>query len=237
MTGTTLHPRPRWRDVVLEQVRIVRVCLRREALVVGVVVGIVTLVIAVNIVRGTAASWFDSNEWWEVALAGFLLPFAVWRSDKRFAPAFLWTLPVDRRRLALAKVFAGWVWLMTAAVLYFLWQLTLATLSGVPGAEALSGVAFIGVTVTYLFGSALVLGLRHPLHWLLGMVALLFFLGLLNNGLDLGSWRSVPMLGNAPAALSSLSGLAQDAIATFLSVGAGLAALFAAASRHKEIRR
>jgi hypothetical protein len=237
MTGMTLHPRPRWRDVVLEQIRIVGVCLRREALVVGVVLGIVTLVIAVNIVRGTAASWFDSDEWIEVAVAGFLLPFAVWRSDKRFAPAFLWTLPVDRRRLALAKVFAGWVWLMTAAVLYFLWQLTLATLSGVPGAEAQSGVAFIGVTVTYLFGSALVLGLRHPLHWLLGMAALLFFLGLLNNGLDLGSWRSVPMLGNAPAALSSLSGLAQDAIATFLSVGAGLAALFAAASRHKEIRR
>jgi hypothetical protein len=237
MTGTTLHPRPHWRDVVLEQVRIVGVCLRREALVVGVVLGIVTLVIAVNIVRGTAASWFDSDEWVQVSFAGFLLPFAVWRSDKRFAPAFLWTLPVDRRRLALAKVFAGWVWLMTAAVLYFLWQLTLATLSGVPGAEALSGVAFIGVTVTYLFGSALVLGLRHPLHWLLGMVALLFFLGLLNNGLDLGSWSSVPMLGNAPAAWSSLSGLAQDVIATFLSVGAGLAALFAAASRHKEIRR
>jgi hypothetical protein len=237
MTGTTLHPRPRWRDIVLEQVRIVGVCLRREALVVGVVLGIVTLVIAVNIVRGTAASWFDSDEWIEVAFAGFLLPFAVWRSDKRFAPAFLWTLPVDRRRLALAKVFAGWVWLMTAAVLYFLWQLTLATLSGVPGADALSGVAFIGLTATYLFGSALVLGLRHPLHWLLGMVALLFFLGLLNNGLDLGSWSSVPMLGNAPAAWSSLSGLAQDVIATFLSVGAGLAALFAAASRHKEIRR
>ena len=56
---------------------------------------------------------------------------------------------MDRRRLALAKVFAGWVWLMTAAVLYFLWQLTLAALSGVPGAETLSGVAFIGLTATF----------------------------------------------------------------------------------------
>lgn len=246
MTGMALHPRPRWRDVMLEQIRIVGVCLRREALVVGVVLGIVTLVIAVNIVRGTAASWFDSDEWWEVALAGFLLPFAVWRSDKRFAPAFLWTLPVDRRRLALAKVFAGWVWLMTAAVVYYLWQLTLAALSGVPGAGTLAGVAFIGATATYLFGSALVLGLRHPLHWLLGTVALLFLLGFLNDDLGLwpsrvdallGSWRFVPALGTARAAWSSLSGLAQGAIATFLSVGAGLAALFAAASRHKENRR
>lgn len=246
MTGTALHPRPRWRDVMLEQIRIVGVCLRREALVVGVVLGIVTLVIAVNIVRGTAASWFDSDEWWEVALAGFLLPFAVWRSDKRFAPAFLWTLPVDRRRLALAKVFAGWVWLMTAAVVYYLWQLTLAALSGVPGAGTLAGVAFIGATATYLFGSALVLGLRHPLHWLLGTVALLFLLGFLNDDLDLwpsrvdallGSWSFVPALGNARAAWSSLSGLAQDAMATLLSLGAGLAALFAAASRHKENRR
>ena len=229
MTGTTLHPRPRWRNVVLEQIRIVGVCLRREALVVGVVLGIVTLVIAVNIVRGTAASWFDSDEWAQVAFAGFFLPFAVWRSDKRFAPAFLWTLPVDRRQLALATVFAGWVWLMTAAVVYYAWQLTLAALSGVPGAETLAGAAFVGATAAYLFGSALVLGLRHPLHWLLGAGALLFLLGFLNDDLGfwpsradalLGSWRFVPTLG-----------------ATFLSLGTGLAALFAAASRHKENRR
>ena len=44
----TLHPAPRWRDVVLEQVRVVGLSLRREALVVAVVLGIVTLMIGIG---------------------------------------------------------------------------------------------------------------------------------------------------------------------------------------------
>ena len=232
MTGMALHPRPRWRDVVLEQIRIVGVCLRREALVVGVVLGIVTLVIAVNIVRGTAASWFDSDEWWEVALAGFLLPFAVWRSDKRFAPAFLWTLPVDRRRLALAKVFAGWVWLMSALIFFGVWQFGLALLSGVTEAQIIPLVAFAGASTMYLFGSALVLGLRHPLRWLLGTLGVLFLLGMLEDALLRG-----PAFLTSGGFFSAVKhAAAQWAITTLLGLAAGMAALWAAISRHRENR-
>src|SRR3990170_2400320 len=38
--------------------------------------------------------------------------------------------PVDRRRHALVKVLAGWVWLMSAVALLMLWQLTLTLFSG-----------------------------------------------------------------------------------------------------------
>jgi hypothetical protein len=48
----------------------------------------------------------------------------------RFGASFLWTLPVDRWRHALAKVFAGWVWLMGGVALFVLWSLAVTLLSG-----------------------------------------------------------------------------------------------------------
>lgn len=248
MMEVSLHPTPRWRDVVVEQIRIVGLSLRREALIVAVILGIVTLVIAIDIVRGSAQTWFDSDEWFQLGIVAFLFPFAVWWRDRRFAPAFLWTLPVDRRRLALAKVFAGWVWLAAALAILTSWQLALAFFSGVPGAETLPFMAFTGVTAMYLFGSALVLGLRHPLRWLLGTLGVFFLLGFFNQATHLGpgpdridTFLSSSSLHSTLKELAgrweSLPATAQWAIATFLSVGAGLVALWAAVSRHREGRR
>jgi len=183
MNDGTLHATPRWREVALEQIRFVGLRLRREALVAAAVVGIVTLIIAVDIARGSAETWFDSDEWIGIAFFSFLFPFAVWRREKRFGPAFLWTLPVDRRHLALTRVLAGWVWLMTALAFFMAWQHVLAILSRVAGAEIVPPIAIIGATAMYLLGSALVLGLRHPLRWLLGTAGVFFLLGTLNEAL------------------------------------------------------
>jgi hypothetical protein len=244
----TLHPTPRWRDVVLEQIRIVGLSFRREALVVAAILGIVTVVIAIDIVNGTAETWFDSGEWFPIGIAAFLYPFAIWRRDRPFAPAFLWTLPVERRRLALAKVFAGFVWLMAALTAFASWQLTLAFFSGVADAETFPFIASTGVTAMYLFGSALILGLRHPLRWLLGTLGVLFLLGFFNEATHVGAgpdridtFLTSSGLGstinNTVANWGSLPDAAQWAIATFLSVGAGLTALWAALSRHRERRK
>lgn len=233
MMQSALHPAPRGRDVVREQVRIVGLGLRREALAAAVVLGIVTLVIGIDFVHGRAATWFDSDgEWLGIVLGSFFFPFAIWRGERRFGPAFLWTLPVDRRRLALAKVFAGWVWLMTALIFFGVWQLALAVLSGVSGvtdARIIPLVAFAGASTMYLFGSALVLGLRHPLRWLLGTLGVLFLLGMFRDALlrpyDLN------------ALLSAVEdAAAQWAITTLLGLAAGLATLWAAVSRHRENR-
>lgn len=240
MTELSLHPTPRQRDVVREQIRIVGLGVRREALVAAIVLGIVTLLILIDISRGNAASWFDSDDWSPIAFFSFLFPFAVWRREKRFGPAFLWTLPVDRSRLALAKVFAGWVWLMIALAFVVVWQLTLAALAGVPDAETVSFFAFAGVTAMYLLGSALVLGLRHPLRWLLGTFGVFFLLGTLNEALGdtlLSSRAFTSALNDMTSAWGSLPHLVQWATATFLWLGAGLAALWAAVRRHRERRR
>jgi hypothetical protein len=242
MTEVTLHATPRGRDVVLEQIRALGLSLRRDALVVAVVLGIVTVFIAMDIVRGRAATWFDSDDWAVLGIAAFLFPFAVWRRENRFGPALLWTFPVDRRRLALAKVFGGWVWLMIALTIVFFWQVALAAVSGVAGAETVSLQAFPGMTAAYLFGSALVLGLRHPLRWLLGTFSVLLLLGFFNEAIDRMDGLGLNRFLTSDAVSSAIAASQQHpylawAITTFLWIGAGLAALWAAASRHGEHRR
>ncbi|HEV8580115.1 MAG TPA: hypothetical protein VGX68_13675 [Thermoanaerobaculia bacterium] len=264
MMQLILHPTPRGRDAVLEQVRIVGLGLRREALIAAVVLGIVTL--AIGIVRGGAGIHFDADASFPTSVVGFLFPFAIWRGERRFGPAFLWTLPVDRRRLAFAKVFAGWVWLMAALAVFVLWLLALAHLSAATGVRTVTLFPFTGATALYLLGSALVLGLRHPLRWLLGTMGMFFLLVILSDavgrtengelrmvawsgllrsavygpyGLDtlLSSSGFVSAAEHAAAAWRALPDLAQWATATLLWLGAGLAALWAAASRHGERRR
>jgi hypothetical protein len=265
VTDLILHPTPRLRDVVREQIRVVGLALRREAMVAAVVLGILTLVIATDIVRGNAATWFDSDEWAGVGVVSFLFPFAVWRGERRFGPAFLWTLPVDRRRLALTKVFAGWVWLITALAGFVFWHKALAVLSGVTGAQTTPLLSLTGGTAMYLLGSALVLGLRHPLRWLLGTAGVFFLLASLNealgrteNGMSrmfawsgvlrwavygpygietlLSSGRFSSAAGRAATAWRTHPRLASTAIIV-LWIGTGVIALWAAASRHRERRR
>jgi hypothetical protein len=264
MIEVTLHPTPRWRDVAFEQVRIVGLGLRREALIALIVLGIATIPIVSELARGGPG--FDSHAMFPTTVAAFLFPFAVWRREPRFGPAFLWTLPVDRRRLALAKVLAGWVWMMAALMVFVSWLLALALVAGAPPVQILMRVPLIASTGMYLLGSAFVLGLRHPLRWLLGTFGVFFLLTMFNETLGrtpTGEWRIVAWSGvlrwlvYGPYGVRALLGaiaffptvervvtpwqtlppLAQWAIATFLWLGAGLIALWAALSRHAERRR
>jgi hypothetical protein len=230
----TLHKTPRFRDVVLEQIRIVGAGLRRVMQVMALVFGIVTVIITIDIVRGDAATWFDSGEWAPIAFASFLLPFAIWRTEKRFGPGFLWTLPVDRRHLALARVFAGWVWLMSALVVLFLWQSALAMVSRVEGAETVSPIVFLAATAMYLFGSAFLVGLRYPLRWLFGGGGVIVLLGYLNEGLSRNGGGIDPIVNSRAFATAFENALP---ILYIVWLAAGFVALWAAASRQSERRR
>ncbi|HYO78299.1 MAG TPA: hypothetical protein VE010_17705 [Thermoanaerobaculia bacterium] len=241
----TLHSTPRRREVVLEQLRIVGLSLGPAALVVASVLAVGTAIIVGEIMSGGPG--FDSDETFPTALIAFLFPFAVWRNEKRFGPAFLWTFPVERRLLALAKVFAGFVWFMAALAFFALWLLVLGLITGASPAQTVARIPFVATIGMYLFGSALVLGLRHALRWLLGVAGVLFLIGTLGEALsqpDDSEWAYVPGARGFFAATSrliaawlSLPESAQWATSTFLWIAAGLAALWAALSRHRERRR
>lgn len=227
---------PRQRDVVREQIRIVGLSLRIEALIVAVFLGGTIIMSAIDLARGNAATWFDGSEWLGFTQLSFLLPFAVWRRDSRFGPAFLWTLPVDRRRLALAKVFAGWVWLMTAQAAFMLWLFVLSLAAHVTVLPRIWQwiIPFTATTAMYLLGSALVVGVRHPVRWLLGAVGVCF---LLANVYDVhGPAGLLSALDSAATVWRKEPDLALWAIVTSLWLAAGLAALWAAVSRHRETR-
>jgi hypothetical protein len=246
MSASNLHPTPQFRDVVREQVRAVGASLIREALVAAVVIAIATLIIGVDISTGNAATWFDSDEWFPIAIAGFLFPFAVWRRQARFGPSFFWTLPVDRRRLALSKVFAGWLWLMTAVSVFILWQLALAAFSGIDGAETVRPFVITGVSAMYLLGSAMVLGLRHPLRWLLGAISVVVLLGMLSEAVTrrpdridmlLDSTGLFSIIRSSADGWLRLPEYAQAILGGSSWLAFALLALFAALSRHGERRR
>jgi hypothetical protein len=208
MTDLALHSTPGLRAVVREQVRAVGLALRLPALGGAALLALATLFIGGEVVRHGSEIGFHPERWMLPGVLGALLPVAVWFGEDRFGGAFLWTLPVDRRAHALAKVFGGWVWLMAAIAVFVLWLLAFALLSGgnVLGPETLLMatpatsleafdlaslrnvewrpepvlwlVPFTAATGTYLLFSALVLGPRHPWRWVAGAIAAFFLLTL-----------------------------------------------------------
>jgi hypothetical protein len=300
MTQWALHSIPRPGGVLREQVRALGLSLRGPAAAVAALAALATALILSNILRGDLAIGFHPERWILPGLAGILLPAAVWKGEDRFGPAFLWTLPVDRRGHALARVFAGWAWLMAGVALFVLWLLALVLLSGgklgaeetlgmippfpMPGPELLDPttirairwtpdpvlwlVPFTAATASYLLASAVTLGVRHPLRWIIAIVLAGFLVATVSDAADAQGLAELPedvlqLLFAGRYGLESLliasteslkvetmlpsrervvvwRGLpdaAQWAAATLLWTAFGLAALWAAASRHGERRR
>jgi hypothetical protein len=137
MTSMELRQTPRPGQVMREQLSVIALSLRVPAMVLAAIAGVVTMLAIADFLRGRGGVEFAPELSLIPALAGALLPIAVWQSEKRFGPGFLWTLPVDRMRHALTKIFAGWVVLMIAVTAFVFWLLVLAliTKGGISGDE------------------------------------------------------------------------------------------------------
>ena len=130
MTSRKLHAPPRTRDALLAQIRAVGSAPRAPVLAAMAVVALATLLITIQSLNtGAVIAFHPEHQMWP-GMAGLLLPIVVWRGEERFGASFLWTLPVDRWRHALVRVFAGWVWLMGGVALFVLWSLAVTLLSG-----------------------------------------------------------------------------------------------------------
>lgn len=130
MSGPALHPTPRPWDVLTEQVRAVGLALRGPAVVAGALAALASFFLLTELLLNAEPLDFHPQRWLLPALLGLLLPIAVWNGRERSEASFLWTLPVDRRRHALTRVLAGWLWLMGAVALFVLWLLAVTLISG-----------------------------------------------------------------------------------------------------------
>ena len=199
--------RPGMRDVVAEQFRYVALAARNETLMMLLVLVASTIAIANTIVYDNIVVDFDPENDFMFPALGFLLPFALWKERDRQPTAQFWVMPVEHRRHALARFFAGWLWLMVIVALIALWVAVFVVASGgsfTPVAERLvmraaewplnptladfdavmapsprwGWVAPItSSTIAYTMTSAFVLATRNPLQWLAGVVVGVLLLG------------------------------------------------------------
>ena len=228
---TERGPQPRLRDVLLEQVRVTWIALRTPALVGVALAAMATLVALPTISRGGPLS-INGWPTWLPGIMGALLPIVVWGRDERFGPGFLWTLPVDRHRHALTKIAAGWIWLMAGVVMFLSWLFVMTRVTGEhvlpetlhiivseaagigkvdpatirtvpwdPG-KLMWLVPFGGATVCYFLGSALMLGTRHPLRWVLGVALLIALTAMV--GEPVATQFGMTWLAGAPGRLLGL---------------------------------
>lgn len=131
MMQPPLHTTPRLREALLAHIRVLGLALRTPAAAaVAGLVGLTTLLVIIGAPGQGETIDFRPERYILPALLALVVPIIVWRGQDRFGPGFLWTLPVERQRHALAMVFAGWVWLMGAVALFVFWLLALTLLTG-----------------------------------------------------------------------------------------------------------
>lgn len=120
---------PRFGQVVREQFRATALILRIPAMIVGAIALVATFLALADFFSGRGGVEFAPQLSLIPAFAGILLAVGVWHRDRPFGARFFWTLPVDRTRHALAKMLAGWLWLMIAAFAFLLWLAILALIT------------------------------------------------------------------------------------------------------------
>lgn len=193
-----------FRSILVEQIRVTGFALLREGVLTGAALALFCTI-------ALFAAWrYDEQLFLEPELllpplfVAALLPFAVWKGDRPFDRAILWTLPVRRQQAAIAKVLAGAAWLMLAMLVTFAALALVSLASGggvgeqeVRTVEAAGGalarhewqtpgwmwlIPFVAALIVYLIGSAAVLGFRYPVRWIAGLgVGAGLFLSAANN--------------------------------------------------------
>lgn len=234
-TARTPHP-PAYRAVLAEQFRTVGLAAWREAAAITALLAIAAVAAIAARVGASEAAEGQPAGMPVFVIVGFLAPFVFWKGEKPFGASHLWTLPVDRRRHAVAKALTGWAWLMLSIAGFLGWLVAVTLLSGgtvgaeetrlmlppgwngEPVSRALAvswttpwqwAVPFTAGTIAYLFGTALLLGTRRPLRWGAALLASFVVLSALATAEGHGGWlgTGARALFNGPVGLDgALSG-------------------------------
>lgn len=136
MNSTTLHPTSDWGAAIRRDFRTVGAAARRDALLLGAIVLLVTLLMLFTYLRARenpnidGAIDFDPRTGTAMVLLGLLVPMSIWRGEEPSRRGYFWAFPLDRTRHTLAKVLGGWGWFMILLAAYFGWALVMALITG-----------------------------------------------------------------------------------------------------------
>ncbi len=227
MTAISLRALPHRHEVAGEQLEAVGLSLRKEGIaVLAVLLFIAALILldawraahagpptvvhtargTVTYARGEPGFMFGPAAAIPMALLGFLLPYGVWGNGDPGSRRYMRSLPVPDFEHAVMRLASGWVWLMAAVAVYLLWiELVSLAVGIIVGHRNDSRVfawvwlvPFTSATVAYLLGSIAVVGTRHPIRWvsgvILGWLALAFMLEVNQVGVG-SSWAELIMTG------------------------------------------
>lgn len=184
MSTQALHPTPRWQAVAREQFRAVGVAVRPEATLLSMLIAGLSILALVAIFRArqnpthSASLDLQPEMLIPAIFLGFLVPLSIWKSEEPSRRSYLWSMPVDRGVHTLTKSTSGWVWFMIAMLVFLLWGLLMALITGGDlGLERGQPIPawrwvhpFVAATVGYLLASAIVLSSDHPWRWFAGIV-------------------------------------------------------------------
>ena len=210
-------------SVILAQFRLMILGLRLEAALVLGFITVISLAVATGYIEPGPTLDFAVVPVALMFVAGFALPWTLWKQTPAFGPTPFAAMPIGRHGHMIARSAAGWMWAMVAVAIVLVWVglLAVSTTGEIVLSEArrlvsdpLAGPAermapwwtyvtpFAAVTVSYGLGTAWVLGLRRPAVWLIGIVVAALV------GLELGPddmfSRALQWLGIGPVGLDHL---------------------------------
>lgn len=257
--ATTLRPTPTFSAVLGAQGRLmVRshwIAAGVTALALAVVIGLLGRIAALGESSTPAAlTIFLGGLWHPLTIVLFFWPLLVtWRGEAPSQRGYHWSLPVGRPFHQLARLAAGWAWLVVAVGAGILvgWTAAAVIVGGMAfGHPAVLGAALLSLTALYGLGAVFALLSDHPLWWILGTWAGLAALTALAHARGwtlVQAWLetifttgslSLSAATSAPAVLVGLTGGAEAVArpwgAVLLWTGIALAAMVGAAFVRQE---
>lgn len=238
MTPNTHHEPPRPVAVFQLQLRKMGRILRPELIGLALILSPTAIMALGLLMRRDAALDYPPELSFLLPAAAFLLPFRLWSQERLFDRGDFNLMPVERRRHVLIRVCAGGIWALglAAAVVLLFNLLALAAGSPTIGAAWRWLVPLCSVATAYLLGSALVLALRHPLRWSLGLVLACALLSAFDLSAPLEPMAQAVVHGDLGLERVLTGGVSSMtwAIALLFWFGLSLIALALASLRHRE---
>lgn len=178
MSQPDLSPAPAWRTVWPTQLRMLSQLQKRDFVVLGIIVAVLSALAIYGIFRtqpptnrSTETVMMFALLTIPFALVGAFWPLGVWRKESPERRGYFWSLPVPRGSHTLVRVGAGWVTLMAACIVMMVvtWVLLLVAELRLGSANLSFARWFVPLataTLAYLLISSLTVLLDSPVRTL-----------------------------------------------------------------------